>query len=464
MSPLVRDQRGRPLPLIRLIGKGGQADVWASEGRIAVKLMHARGKRAAERVSSRIRVVRRLDLDGVPVSRPLDLLGAPDVGYSMELLEGMIPIKSLAAPPEGADLLEWYGETGGLGRRLRLLARAADALAQLHARGLVYADPSPGNILISEEERYSEVRLVDVDFLQSESLVLESAATPGYAAPEVLIQRSGVTGTSDAFAFAVIAFEVLALTHPFLGDQVHLGEVEMLERAYAGELPWIDHPDDDSNRSRYGIPRGAVLVGNREDQRVRAGSVADCARMAFMAGVHQPGKRPSVAEWRTALYAAADMLLDCIACGRAKDARLTKCPWCGMTAPHPLVAVVYSTGPGGGFMRLGEGLAVPEATWLPLTARTARGESGDGSLSVLAWLWWEPDVRIVLRNDDTTPLWLAPEGDPGGTAVIDPGREVAVCVQGSVPRWALHFGVPGLPHRVLRFASRNTDSPRRQES
>ena len=159
----------------------------------------------------------------------------------MELLDGMIPVKRLAVPPAGADMLEWYGETGGQARRLRLLARAADALAQLHARGLVYADPSPGNVLMSEEERYSEVRLVDVDFLQSESVVLESAATPGYAAPEVLIQRSGVTGTSDAFAFAVIAFEVLALTHPFLGDQVHLGEVEMLERAYAGELPWIDH-------------------------------------------------------------------------------------------------------------------------------------------------------------------------------------------------------------------------------
>jgi hypothetical protein len=396
-------------------------------------------------------MVRRLDLDSVPVSRPLDLLAAPDVGYSMELLEGMVPIKSLATPPADADLLEWYSGTGGLARRFRLLARAADALARLHARGLVYSDPSPDNILISEEERYMEVRLVDVDFLQSESLVLESPATPGYAAPEVFTQRSGVTGTSDAFAFAVIAFEVLALTHPFLGDQVHLGEVEMLEKAYAGEFPWIDDQDDASNRSSYGLPRQAVL----------GGSLADCVRITFTAGVRQSKHRPSVAEWRTALYAAADMLLVCTICSRAKDARLPTCPWCGGAAPHPLVAIVYAAGPDGETPAR-EALAVPEASWLELTARTACGDNGDTAMAPLAWLWWEPGVRIVLRNDDATPLWLGPEGDPHSVIVIEPGRELAVPVQGAVPRWALHFGPPGQLHRVLRFASLNTTRARRQ--
>ena len=132
---------------------------------------------------------------------------------------------------------------------------------------------------MSEDGQYTEVRLVDVDFLQSESVVLESAATPGYAAPEVFTQQSGVTGTSDAFAFAVIAFEVLTLTHPFLGDQVHHGEVEMLNRAYSGELPWIEDEHDPSNRSAYGLPRAAILVGG----------LLDCARNAFTAGVRQPG-------------------------------------------------------------------------------------------------------------------------------------------------------------------------------
>ena len=123
MTATVKDQHGRPLPLVRLIGKGGQAEVWASEGRIAVKLMHARGPRSAARVRSRIGIVRRLDLNGVLMFRPLDLLEPPDVGYSMELIDGMMPIKGLAVPPASADMLDWYTATGGQARRLRVLAR-----------------------------------------------------------------------------------------------------------------------------------------------------------------------------------------------------------------------------------------------------------------------------------------------------------------------------------------------------
>jgi eukaryotic-like serine/threonine-protein kinase len=462
MSVVVKDQHGRPLPLVRLIGKGGQAEVWASEGRIAVKLMHARGPRSAARVRSRIGVVRRLNLDGVPISRPLDLLEQPDVGYSMELLDGMMPVKRLAVPPADADVFDWYAATGGQTRRLRVLAKTAGALAELHTRGLVYSDPSPDNVLVSEDGRHTEVRLVDVDFLQSESVVLESAATPGYAAPEVFTQRSGVTGTSDAFAFAVIAFEVLTLTHPFLGDQVHHGEVEMLDRAYSGELPWIDDEDDPSNRSRYGLSRDAILLGK----------LSDCARSAFTTGVRQPRRRPSAGEWRTALHAAADMLLACAACGRDMDARLPSCPWCWTAAPHPLVAVVYEAAADGKLHPAREALAVPAGSWWALTARTMTGDTGeidsaavtgtgtariaDPGMALLGWLWWEPGVRLIVRNDGTIPLWLRPEDDPVAVAVVEPGRELAVPVQGTTPRWTLHFGPPGQPHRVLRFTRLNT--------
>jgi hypothetical protein len=462
MSVVVKDQRGRPLPLVRLIGKGGQAEVWASEGRIAVKLMHARGPRSAARVRSRIGVVRRLNLDGVPISRPLELLEQPDVGYSMELLDDMVPVKRLAVPPGDVDMLDWYTATGGQARRLRILARTADALAELHTRGLVYSDPSPDNVLVSEDGRYTEVRLVDVDFLQSESVVLESAATPGYAAPEVFTQRSGVTGTSDAFAFAVIAFEVLTLTHPFLGDQVHHGEVGMLDQAYSGELPWIDDEDDPSNRSSYGLPRDTILLGK----------LRDCARSAFVEGIRQPRRRPSVGEWRSALDAAADMLLACAACGRDMNARLPSCPWCGTIAPHPLIAVVWDAAVDGRLHPAREALAVPAGSWLPLTAKTAAGDSGeiggapvtgtgtarivDPGTALLGQLWWEPGVRLIVRNDGAMPLWLRPQDDPVSVAVVEPGRELALPVPGPAPRWTVHFGPSGQPHRVLRFTRLNT--------
>ena len=117
-------------------------------------------------------------------------------------------------------------------------------------------------------------------------------------------------------------------------------------------------------------------------------------------------------------------------------------------------------GPDGGFMRLGEATRGPEATWLPLTGATGRerrprGEKpGRRRRSVLAWLWWEPGRQARRTQRRHHAAVAAPEDRPRSMAVVDPGRELAVSVQGSVPRWTLHFGVPGAPHRVLRFTSR----------
>ncbi|MFE3204740.1 hypothetical protein [Embleya sp. NPDC059237] len=50
-------------------------------------------------------------------------------------------------------------------RRLRLLARLADALGRLHARAIVYQDLSPSNVPVSADPRQEEIRLIDVDNL-----------------------------------------------------------------------------------------------------------------------------------------------------------------------------------------------------------------------------------------------------------------------------------------------------------
>ncbi|GAA8176232.1 hypothetical protein HpBT135_12700 [Helicobacter pylori] len=47
---------------------------------------------------------------------------------------------------------------------------------------------------------------------------------------------------SDTFSFAIIAYELLNMVHPFDGDMS--GGVENFI-----ELPWIEDSEDDSNRS-----------------------------------------------------------------------------------------------------------------------------------------------------------------------------------------------------------------------
>ena len=282
----------------RQLGRGGQGVVFAVEGeRMAVKLLRDRSPRARERLRDQLAMVGRLPLEGLAVARPIEQLRPPHVGYVMELFTGMAPLGSLLRPPKGTKgIAEWYFEGGGLRRRLRLLARVAEVVAELHGRGLVYVDLSPHNVFVSERPNACEVRLIDTDNLRTATAAGRPLYTPGYGAPEV-VRGTGVQNTlGDAHAFAVLAFETLALVHPLLGDAVRDGEPELEEQALAGRLPWIDAACDDRNRSSDGIPREIVLSRIlRED-----------VSRAFGPGLSDPDERPGLAQWGEHLHRAAD--------------------------------------------------------------------------------------------------------------------------------------------------------------
>ena len=205
-------------------------------------------------------MVGRLPLDGLAVARPIEQLRPPHVGYVMELFTGMVPIRSLMRPPKGtSSVTEWYSRGGGLSRRLRLLARVAGVLSELHGRGLVYADLSPNNVFVSASPEANEVRLIDTDNVHSATAEGRSIYTPRYGAPEVVRRKTMSNSLADCWTFAVMAFQTLALVHPLLGDEVQYGEPAMEQKALEGGLPWIDAEDDGSNRSSDGIPREIVL-------------------------------------------------------------------------------------------------------------------------------------------------------------------------------------------------------------
>ena len=280
------------------LGRGGEGAVFAVEGgRLAVKLLRDRSRRSRDRLRDRLAMVGRLPLEGLEVARPIEQLRPPHVGYVMDLFTGMVPIRSLLHPPKRTESIgEWYFQGGGLRRRLRILARVAEVLSELHGRGLVYADLSPNNIFVSESSDAGEVRLIDTDNVHPATSEGQSIYTPWYGAPEV-VSRTGVPSSlGDAWTFAVVAFETLALVHPLLGDEVQYGEPEMEEQALEGRLPWIDAEDDDRNRSSEGIPREIVLSPRlRED-----------FGQTFGLGRLNPEARPGLARWAERLHAARE--------------------------------------------------------------------------------------------------------------------------------------------------------------
>ena len=405
-------------------------------------------------------MVGRLPLEGLAVARPLEQLRPPHVGYVMELFTGMQPIRSLLHPPKGTqDVASWYLRGGGLRRRLRILARVAEVLSELHGRGLIYADLSPNNIFISESADASEVRLIDTDNVHPATSLGRSIYTPRYGAPEVVRGTGMPSSLGDAWTFAVIAFETLALVHPLLGDGVENREPKMEQHALAGQLPWIDAEDDNCNRSSNGIPRELVLSPRLREEFGKA----------FGLGLSDPGARPGLALWAERLHAAANRTVTCTGCSGSYYCTSKCCSWCGAPRPSFVMARVLlwdperqPAGDGGqlevapGIVRDPEGkarvfdmVAIPANEPVELTERITHGTSGR-----------TPRLRVAFTEDRITlePLsggeWHVVSADGRRECRIEEPRDLAI--QDSGIGWRVHAGPKDRLHRVILF----TGSPR----
>jgi hypothetical protein len=400
--------------------------------------------------------VGRLPLDNLAVARPIEHLRAPDVGYIMELFTGMAPLRSLMRPPKDVkSVVRWYFATGGLRRRLRLLARVAEVFAELHGRGLVYVDPSPDNVFVSEAVGDTEVRLIDTDNIRTSTAPGHTLYTPGYGAPEIISQRGAPTSLSDAYSFSLIAFETLVLIHPFLGDLVQRSEPEIEEQALTGHLPWIDDPDDDRNRSSDGISRDVVLSDN----------LRDTFHNVFGVGRATPTVRPGMDRWVEYLHRAADRTVSCRSCGGSYYFNCEDCPWCGDPRSPLIIAGVLLWDPaalrnrGGGALegmpgvvrdgqgkpRVVDAVAVSLGEQVVLTDRITQGTTGRAPKLRVTFT----ESRIKLEGVDGEQ-WSLISSDGRRERKVE-GRPVDIAVGPSGASWLLHTGPPDRLHRVLRF-------------
>ena len=279
---------------------GGQGTVWlARGGRRVVKLLSRGGDREALR--RRIAAVKRMDLRDLHVARPLALLRAPEVGYVAEFLDEMVPIGKLSRRPGGAR--------GGLLRRERRAATppaAARARGRgapgLHARGLIYGDVSHHNVFVSAPVEACEAWLIDLDNLTP------SAIPTAHSSRRATARRRSSRGGGADLALGRLGLRRARVPRahagpPAFGDAVADGEPELEEQAFAGRLPWIDHPTRQRTVER-GLPR-ATSWGPLEQARahhVRGGPL-------------RPAKRPGLAAGSSDLHRVADQTVRCTGCG-----------------------------------------------------------------------------------------------------------------------------------------------------
>ena len=462
ISRQVNDLNGARHILTRQIGRGGQGAVFEVKGgRLAAKIVFDSSASRREKLRNQLTQVKRLPLSDLEIARPLEMLREPVLGYLMELLTGMQPLSALCHPPKSvASVKAWYFETGGLRRRLALLARTADVLSALHGKGLVYSDPSPHNIFISEASDAVEVRFIDSDNIHYASNAgITNVFTPGYGAPELIRCTSGVNSLTDAHAFGVLCFQTLSLVHPLIGDSVSSGSPESEEQAFAGTVPWVDDPSDRSNSCSSGIPRSITLSSR----------LAELSQRAFGVGLNQPLLRPGVSEWAEKLHAAADATVLCPECKGTFYMNAKQCLWCD--APRSELAIAEfnlwdpSLGEGSEIVSKPTGdrrrpviagaLAITDGESKVITRRHVNGHAGrEGQRPVIA-LKLEGARISVQSFDGATYRLISPTG--ARSAEVGP-RPSSILLKQDEASWRLHLGSIDTLHRVVSFTARKAGS------
>ena len=361
----------------KVLGQGGQGVVFRTKDPdLAIKLVTDESgnpvtdEESVKQYSERLKRVRLLPLpESLNISVPAALL-QNNAGYVMQLLSEMVPFSHfwldgksakeyslgdiptwlVAIPENEAKKIIHYYESGGLRRRLHALYKCASLLARLHGNGMVYGDISPNNIFISKWPDELSVWLIDADNIRFEISEVGSVVyTPKYGAPELVQGKDGGRPSSDCHSFAVVAFYLLSLIHPFVGKKVDEkdesdwadegnddGDIE--EKAYAGMFPWVDDQIDGSNSSGSGLPRSLLLTEK----------LITLFEATFGPGRTSPSLRPTIYHWPEVLAQAADMTVTCPDCSMSyyyefihPETEDHNCPYCKTQRPQVLILKSY---------------------------------------------------------------------------------------------------------------------------
>jgi serine/threonine-protein kinase len=256
--------------LVERIGVGGMAEVWKGRDRrlnrdVAVKLLAG----PAVRDPSRRRRIER-------EARTLAALSDPGVvavyDYGEEQTDGGDVLPYLVMElVDGPDLHHYLREKGRLSpQESRQILRAIGAaIDTAHHAGVVHGDLKPANIFIDRNgPKVGDFGVARV--LDEETGATTLAATPAFAAPEVL--RGGKpTPASDVYSLACLAFEMLTGHPPYEGGNAWEVATKHLEAPIPSAR--VHRPDVDVQLDE------AIRAGMQKDPRKRPRSASGLTEM-----------------------------------------------------------------------------------------------------------------------------------------------------------------------------------------
>ncbi|HWN71276.1 MAG TPA: serine/threonine-protein kinase [Haliangium sp.] len=230
-SSLQRGTRIGDYELLAQIARGGFGVVWRgrhvdTDRAVAVKIIRA------ELIASE-ELVLRLERE----ARAIALTRHPNVVelYAFGKLEDGRPYLVMEHVP-GVDLDAYLRSRGALppAEVLSILAPLGDALAAVHAQGIVHRDIKGSNIMLSVRDGQRRVVLLDfgvAKLLEHRGQQITAprctVGTPQCMAPEQILGLP-VDGRTDVYALGSLAFQMLTGEAPFPGEDVTVTNAHLI--------------------------------------------------------------------------------------------------------------------------------------------------------------------------------------------------------------------------------------------
>ena len=102
------------------------------------------------------------------------------------------------------------------GKQLKLIRKLVEAISEIHNQGYIHRDLSTANIVL--DPNFENLKIFNFSLMIPNEAefkrISTRAGTPLFMAPEV-VRRKGFDERVDIFAFGIIAYQIIALRHPW---------------------------------------------------------------------------------------------------------------------------------------------------------------------------------------------------------------------------------------------------------
>ena len=244
--------------------------------------------------------VKKRKIQDLNIAKPIECIEGNNLGYIMKIKPNMVSLNKLLK--SDFDIV-WWKDTGGLNKRLEILHNLSKLLSDLHVRGLSYGSLSPESILISKESNSTEVFLINIENITHKSKIGDNNFEPKYSAPELIKGISGTDTYTDDYSFGVLAYQLLTLNHPFIGEYVSNNK-QLKKKAYLGEIPWVEHSSDLQNKASSGLQSSITISTTMMKE----------FKNTFETNIYNKNKRTNIYTWNKVIKNSINKLLTCSSC------------------------------------------------------------------------------------------------------------------------------------------------------